>query len=117
KHALALDECLQDASGANGLRRSLEGVAVQHGQVGELADLDGSGDVVEVVHVGRTRCVGGHGAGQVDALLGEEDLVVALLLAGGGEPVDGHVNGGERIWSAHRPVTAGGKDGAVPQQI
>ena len=52
-HGDALDERADDARLADAARAAVEQVAVEHGEVGELADLERAGLLVEVVDVRR----------------------------------------------------------------
>ncbi len=72
--------CRRRAHRMIGAGSTVEQVAIEDGQVGELADLERAGLVVEVVHVGRSDRERRERVDQVQPLLGQEDRPIAGVL-------------------------------------
>ena len=84
----------------------VERVAVQHGQVGQLAGGDRAGLGLQAQGVGRAGGEGVEGGRQVEPLVGQERLAVGVV---GGDPAHGDLDLLQGVGGRHRPVAAEGQ--------
>src|SRR5919198_4466857 len=110
---LALDQGGEHAGVADRAGGLVEGVAVEHGQVGPLAGGERAGGGLQPVGVGGAGGERGQGGGEVQPLGRQERLGAAVV---GRHPVDGDLQLQQRVGGADRPVAAEGEHRAGAPQ-